>query len=555
MKIPSVQQAVELIGPEQLRLHPAKPVYKPGPYQVLAKVEAVGLCFSDLKLLSQFDKHPRKSEILSGIEPTVLSEIPSYCPGSKPTVPGHEISCVIVAVGSKVRRHHVGQTVLVQTDYRWLKTASSNAAIGYNFEGALQQYILFDERVYVDLDSGESFLIPVQADISYSAGALVEPWACVESSYVTEERRTIRPGGRLLVVVDEGYHVQGLRESFGPRPPTQAVLCSPAGQRTDWAAGIALTHCQNPAGLEDGAFDDIVYFGCRREMIEMLNDKLAAGGLINIVLAGRRIGQPVSIGVGRIHYGMTRWIGTTSDDASDSYRTIPATGEIRDGERAVVIGAGGPMGQMHVIRILCSGRNGLSVTAADLDAARLASLEKKVRPLLKTRQAEYRSILTAERPDTDTYSYFALMAPVGALVADAVARSRPNALINVFAGIPAAVRQEIDLDRYIANRCYLFGTSGSRLRDMQIVLDKVLSGQLDTNCSVDAVCGMAGAADGIQAVKNRTLSGKIVVYPALEKMPLMTLEQVCRQWPQVAEKMPDGIWTKQAERQLLQTAQ
>jgi len=78
---------------------------------------------------------------------------------------------------------------------------------------------------------------------------------------------------------------------------------------------------------------------------------------------------------------------------------------------------------------------------------------------------------------------------------------------------------------------------------------------LDTNCSVDAVCGMAGAADGIEAVKNRTLSGKIVVYPALEKMPLMTLEQVCRTWPQVAEKMPDGIWTKEAERQLLRTAQ
>lgn len=555
MKIPTTQKAIELIGPEQLRLNPVKPVYKPGPYQVLAKVQAVGLCFSDLKLLAQFDQHPRKSEILSGIEPAVLAEIPAYCPGDRPTVPGHEISCVIVAVGEKVRRHHLGQTVLVQTDYRWLKTASSNAAIGYNFEGALQQYILFDERVYVDPETGDSFLIPVQADIAASAGALVEPWACVESSYVTQERQTIRPGGRLLVVLDEGRQVRGLRESFGHCPPAQVVLWGPRDSGTEWASGIPLTVIQTPEPLQEGGFDDIVYFGCRRDVIELLNDKLAAGGLINIVLGGRRIGQGVSIGVGRIHYGMTRWIGTTSDDASDSYRTIPTSGEIRDGERAVVIGAGGPMGQMHVIRILCSGRKGLSVTATDLDRGRLASLEKKVQPLLKTRDARYRSLVTDQQPDTDTYSYFALMAPVGALVADAVARSRPNALINVFAGIPAAVRQEIDLDRYIANHCYLFGTSGSRLRDMQIVLDKVLSGQLDTNCSVDAVSGMAGAVEGIAAVKNRTLSGKIVVYPALEKMPLMTLEQVSQKWPQVAGKMPDGIWTKDAERLLLQMAQ
>lgn len=554
MAIPTHQQAVELIGPDQLRLNPAKSVYPPGPYQVLARVEAVGLCFSDLKLLSQFGKHPRKGEILSGIDRSILSEIPSYCPGSRPTVPGHEISCVIEAVGEKVRRCRPGQRVLVQTDYRWLKTAGSNAAVGYNFEGALQQYVLFDERVYVDPESGESFLIPVKADVSASAVALVEPWACVESSYVTEERRTIRPGGRLLVVADEGGTVRGIRESFGAEPPAQIFILGAEQQPSAWAEGVPLRTVQGLHELEDGAYDDIVYFGCRREMIERLNDKLAAGGIVNIVLDSRRIGQPVSIGVGRIHYGMTRWIGTTGPDARESYQAIPATGEIRDGERAVIVGAGGPMGQMHVIRMICSGCKDLSVTATDLDEGRLAALERKVRALLKSHTVRYRSVLTREKPDSETYSYFALMAPIGALVADAVARSRPGTRINVFAGIPAAVRQEIDLDRYIANQCYLFGTSGSRLRDMQIVLDKLLSGRLDTNCSIDAVSGMAGAIDGILAVKNRTLSGKIVVYPLLEKMPLLTLSQVCRLYPDIAEKMPEGIWTKEAERQLLKSA-
>jgi hypothetical protein len=41
-----------------------------------------------------------------------------------------------------VRSVKPGDRRLVQTDYRWLKTAHSNAAFGYNFEGALQEYVL-----------------------------------------------------------------------------------------------------------------------------------------------------------------------------------------------------------------------------------------------------------------------------------------------------------------------------------------------------------------------------------------------------------------------------
>ncbi|MHC5156790.1 MAG: alcohol dehydrogenase catalytic domain-containing protein, partial [Planctomycetota bacterium] len=209
--IPQKQSAIQLIGPDELKLNNQKEVYQPGPYQILAKVEAVGLCFSDLKLLKQFDQHARKSDVLSGIEPAVLKEIPSYKPGSEPVVPGHEVFAVVVAVGDQVKRHTVGQRVLVQTDYRWLKTAASNAALGYNFEGGLQEYVLMDERVIVDPVRDESFLIPVEKeDLSSSAIALVEPWACVESSFVTEERNTILSGGQLLVVAESGCGISGL---------------------------------------------------------------------------------------------------------------------------------------------------------------------------------------------------------------------------------------------------------------------------------------------------------------------------------------------------------
>jgi hypothetical protein len=109
----------------------------------------------------------------------------------------------------------------------------------------------------------------------------------------------------------------------------------------------------------------------------------------------------------------------------------------------------------------------------------------------------------------------------------------------------------MDLDTYIANRCFMFGTSGSSIRDMKIVLEKVVGGRLDTDCSVDAVSGMAGAVDGIAAVENRTLAGKIIVYPALHDLGLVPLADMPKRFPSVAAKLAGGNWCRAAEDELL----
>jgi L-sorbose 1-phosphate reductase len=551
--IPATQSAIQLVGPDKLVLNRNKDVHAVGPYQILAKVEAVGLCFSDLKLLKQFDKHARKSEVLSGIEKTVLSEISSYCPGQLPTVPGHEAVCTIVAVGNKVKRHQAGQRVLVQTDYRWLKTAASNAAFGYNFEGALQQYVLMDERVIIEPGTNESFLIPVAAHLSASSAALVEPWACVECSYITQERQTLLAGGRLLVVADAGHTLTGLSDCLAAAAPkTITTICPENAQAGQIQASAQVVHLKNLSQLpNDVVFDDIIYFGADKNTLDILNDKLAASGILNVVLGGKKIGTPVNVGVGRIHYGNVRWIGTTGPNAFESYQSIPVTGEIRDNEKVLVVGAAGPMGQMHVIRLVCEDKKNVSVTGTDFDDARLLSLEKKARPFAQKNQIQLQLINPQKQPDSNKYSYFGIMAPVGALVAAAVKNSLPGALINIFAGIPADVKQQLDMDAYIANRCFMFGTSGSRLSDMKQVLQKVVAGKLNTDVSVDAVSGMVGATDGLKAVENRTLSGKVIVYPALVDMPLTILNELSSSHPAIAAKLEHGIWTKQAEDQLL----
>jgi hypothetical protein len=363
-------------------------------------------------------------------------------------------------------------------------------------------------------------------------------------------------GGRLLVVADAGHELTGLAECLaGAELKTVTVVCPQDTQAKKIKTSAQIIYLKNVNQLVEGAvFDDIIYFGADKNTLDILNDKLAASGILNVVLGGKKIGKPVNVGVGRIHYGNVRWIGTTGENAIESYKTIPATGEIRDNEKVLVVGAAGPMGQMHVIRLVCEDKKNVSVTGTDFDDARLASLEGKARPFAQKNQIQLRLINPQKQPDHDKYSYFGIMAPVGALVAAAVKNTLPGALINIFAGIPADVKQEMDMDTYFANRCFMFGTSGSTLWDMKLVLQKVAAGKLNTDVSVDAVSGMVGATDGLKAVENRTLSGKIIIYPALVDMPMTTLHDMSSSRPDVAAKLEQGIWTKKAEDQLLAQA-
>lgn len=555
--IPATQYAVQLVGPGKLTLNTAKPVHKPGPHQVLARIEAVGLCFSDLKLLKQFSAHPRKKEIYTGIDQGILDEIPSYVPGEKPTVPGHEAVCRIIAVGDQVKRHKLGERVLIQTDYRTLLTDGGNGSFGYNFEGALQEYVLMDERIIIEPGTDERFLLPASEELSASAVGLVEPWACVENSYATAERNTIKAGGQCLIVADHQRQVIGLEAALSPDGPPETIAAVCADESTFVALesfGAQALDIENLEALPNEFFDDIIYFGADPATIEILNDKIAKRGVINIVLGGYTIGRPVSVGVGRVHYGPTRWIGTTGRDCSESYQCIPPNGEVRDNDRVLVVGAGGPMGQMHVIRNICSGKQNVTVVAADVDDTRLGSLMQKAKKMAEQNNAELRAVNTKANPLTEKFTYVALMAPVGALVADAIEKADKGALINIFAGIPAPIRHELDMDKYIEKGCFMFGTSGSTISDMKAVLRKVEARQLDTNFSVDAISGMTGAADGIKAVENRTLAGKIIVYPMLHDLGLVPLEKLAEKFPTVAEKLDSGQWTKAAEEELLRVA-
>jgi len=548
-EIPKTQEAVQLIGPDELTLNKEKEMFLPGPYQVLCQVEAVGLCFSDLKLLKQYSEHGRKGYIQSGIDPAILDEIPSYKPGDKPTVPGHETVVRVCAVGDKVETAEVGKRYLVQTDYRWLPNTISNASFGYNFEGGLQQYVLMDERIIISPE-GDSFLIPASEELSASAVALVEPWACVEHSYAATERTTLTEGGNMLVVAD-GDVDEKLFVAFLGRYGKPAKITVVAKSEILTSAGVDLVTADGVSGLEDDSFDDVIYYGCDVETAEKLFPKIGSKGIINFVLSGEKFASDVMAQVGRAHYGGIRIIGTTTNDPAESMQCIPESGEIRKGDKINVIGAGGPMGVMHVIRNVCQGVEDVTVYGGDLDNERLEGLTEMVAPLAEKNNVTYESYNPKEKAPDAKFDYMALMAPVPQLVTQAILDAAEGGILNIFAGIPAAVSGKMDLNVYIENHLYMIGTSGSVLRDMVAVLKKVEAGRLDTDLSVAAICGLDGAVEGIRAVENQLIAGKIIVYPFIENLGLTKLEDLKDKMPNVVEKFAGKFWSKDAEDELL----
>ncbi|HEY3338446.1 MAG TPA: alcohol dehydrogenase catalytic domain-containing protein [Propionicimonas sp.] len=539
-EFPATQHAIQFVGADQVVHNPAKAMYPLGPRQLLLKSEACGICFSDTKLLHAFTNHPRKSEVLSGLSAEELAEIPSYKPGAEPGVPGHEPVGRIVAVGSDVRHHTVGERVLVQTDYRHLPTASSNAAFGYNFEGALQEYVVLDERVIMDPATGERFLIPVSDGPSASAVALIEPWACVEAAYAWGERTAPKAGGRMLVVADA---VDGLDDLLAQAAPASITV----------VGAVSLAGATRIASVDelDGTFDDIVYVGSDADVVEALGSRIGFGGILDVVLAGGAFDRRVKIDVGRVHYDLIRYTGTDGSNAAAGYARIPAQCELREGDRIAIVGAAGPMGLMHTVRTAVSGVPGISMDAVDVDDARLAHLAAVVAPVAEANgvPATFRNSKT--EPLDGGYTYVAAMVPAPFLIAQAVDISTDGAIVNAFAGFAIGTMAELDLTAIATKGIYLVGTSGSRIQDMETMLAKVEDGTLDTNVSLWAVTGMAGVADGIEAVNNRTSGGKIMVYPTLPDLGLVRLDELAEKLPAVAAAMVGGRWTKAAEAALL----
>ena len=104
-------------------------VPEPGENEILIRIDAVGLCFSDIKIIRAGASHPK-------LWWQNLDE--------HPLIPGHEVACTVVRAGAKVPPEfsRPGSRYLIQCDI-YIKGRS--CAFGYGMDGAYVQYGIIDE--------------------------------------------------------------------------------------------------------------------------------------------------------------------------------------------------------------------------------------------------------------------------------------------------------------------------------------------------------------------------------------------------------------------------
>ena len=90
------------------------------------------------------------------------------------------------------------------------------------------------------------------------------------------------------------------------------------------------------------------------------------------------------------------------------------------------------------------------------------------------------------------------------------------------------------------------------MSDFELVLEKNNSGELSPNRSVAAIGSLSAARDGLQAVKDAVLAGKVVIYPNIKEMSLTRLNELEEKMPTVYAKLNErGEWTNEAEEEFL----
>lgn len=510
---------------------PVVPVPSPGPAELLLRVDAVGICFSDVKLIRAGADHPR----LKGRDLR-----------KDPTRPGHEVSLTVAAVGPDLAHQYSrGDRFTMQPDIHY---QGRNPAFGYWIPGGFSEYILAGKEI-LHGDEG-NYLIPLPPDIGYAEAALCEPWACVEASARQAARETPLAGGRTLLLQAQpcDWSLDGIF------PPNHDLtrLDAPGGRLPDALDGL-------------GRFDDIVILGPPTpQLVEQCLDHLASGGLLAIA-ADRPLAGPVAVDLGRLHYERVRILGTSSPQVTSAYRENNRT-ELKPGGIAWFVGAAGPMGQMHVQRALQLEHPPRKIIASDVSADRMAYALARWRPLADRAAVELITLDPgAYASDTDYLARLAheidrqgcddivVLAPIPELVAQASTQAAPGCVINIFAGIPVGNHASLDLsDAYLRQVRYI-GSSGSTIEDLKTVLHKAHTGRLDANRSLGVIGGIAQALDSVERVARGETPAKTVLFPGVPDFPLTALEDLRTLDPQLADLLTDGsIWTRRAEERFLE---
>ena len=535
-------------GPESFEIP------EPNDDQMLVRVDSVGMCFSDVKLIRQGRNHPKLYNRDLTVEPTRL---------------GHEACITVVKVGRNLQDSYAsGDRLAVQPD---IYQNGKSTAYGYTIPGGLIQYHLIGAEM-LETDAG-ACLLPLDNSLGYAETALLEPWGCVMAAYTQRRRLTPKAGGILWI----RGHADDVREyQFSDYldqpativltnvPPSIEALCVATGativRRDDVDDVAALS-----AELTDGkGFDDIVLLDIvSADLVTETATHIARRGTLNMV-GTRPLDGLISADVGRLHYDYIAFVGTNGTDIAAAYGEARNRCELASNGAAVIVGAGGPMGQMHVQRAIELPDGPQLIIATEINDNRLEALQERFSDLAAQNNrrlltfnplngSESLHAFVMRETDQVGADDVVICVPVAKLMEEGATLMNENGMLVLFAGVPNGTLAPVDVSNVYLHNAQYTGTSGLTIHDQAQVMERTLAGTLSPSRSVAAIGGIEAAKDGIEAMMDGRFPGKIVIFPQINGLPLLGLDELEEQLPAVAQHLgPNAAWTAAAEKALLE---
>lgn len=478
------------------------PLLPPAPDEVIARVEAVSICSSDIKIVRMGRDHP----LFLGVS------------GPVDTVLGHEVCLRIHAVGAgQTNRFHPGQRLALQPA---MVIDGKRSIIGMDVPGGFAQFLRLGPEALAD------YIMPVSETLSAAAIALLEPYGCVEHAWQPNARTTFKPGGRALIV-------SALDANFDLAAVPDWASVTAVGPLPEFMAGQLLESATNLDAL-DGRFDDILALGgLSAADLSRLCTLLAVGGLL---LMARRDAPPgsVTLDPARVHYDQLAFVGTRSRDLGQALLPAAQRFDVRPGGVVLIHGAGGAMGRIHVHRLLQLAEGPRTVIASsrkgqrlDAIAADFGSIARANGRKLVLADAETLAAAVAEHAPGGLDDAV-VVAPDAGAVAQAAEWLAPDGLLSLFAGFPYGQMIEFDLAGVALTGKRLTGSTGCSVADMQNVLARAEAGDLDLSANIAAVAGLDQLPQALHAVAEGAVAGKIVLYPQRPNLALTPVDQWTR---------------------------
>jgi len=527
------------------------PVPRPDADQMLVRIDSVGLCFSDVKILRAGGSHPKLYNRDLSREPTRL---------------GHEVSLTVIEVGANLRdRYHAGQRLAVQPD---IYQDGKSTAYGYTIPGGLIQYHLMGSEM-LDTDDG-ACLLPLPDTMGYAEASTLEPWGCVMAAY-TQRRRLEPASGGIMWITGRPGDERDYEFTTGLDAPATIVMTDvPDSVRQLVEHTSAEKIVRNGVGaadyqalvdeVTDGAgFDDVVLLDPRSAAtVGAVAKHVARRGTLNLV-GQTALDGLVDTDVGRLHYDYTAYLGGPGPDIAASYGEARNRCDLRAQGTTVFVGAGGPMGLMHVQRAIQQPDGPRTIIATEVSDERLKSLEERLAHLAQSNGCELITFnsQTAETSlrdfvmgvtDDQGADDVVVSVPIAGVMAEADTLMKPDGMLVFFAGVPNGTLAPLNLSAVYLDNAQYTGTSGLTIHDQQQVVDLANRGDLSPGSIVGAVGGMRAAKDGLQALVDGSYSGKVLIFPQIHDLPLMGLDELKERLPAVGEKLsPGDTWNDAVE--------